>query len=73
MTAHEDRLTEWYERRWPASAEKVECFSGAMHWQGGPWDDRDVQTAQRTYPGWRAELGFEGHALAVYPPDTAET
>jgi hypothetical protein len=62
-------LNEWYRERWPASAEKVEMFFGAIHWQGGPWDERDVAIARRTYPaGWRIELGYEGSVISAYAP-----
>jgi len=52
--------------RWPF-ATKVELIDGLPIWStdGGPWDDRDVRAAERTFPGWRAELGDRGHSLTL--------
>lgn len=57
-----------YRRRWPF-ATKVELLNGIPYWttDGGPWDERDVQAADRTFPGWRAVLEDDGHTLTLRP------
>ncbi len=58
-----------YMSRWPF-ATKVELMDGAPYWQTdhGPWDEQDVQAAERAFPGWRAVLLHDGHVLTLTPP-----
>ena len=51
--------------RWPTSAEKVELFAGVLVFTGH-FDERDLETAQRTYPGRRPVLNAD-HGLEVHP------
>ena len=59
-----------YTSRWPF-ATKVELIDGAPYWQSdyGPWDERDLEAAERTFPGWRAVLLDDGYVMTLRPPD----
>lgn len=59
-----------YASRWPF-ATKVELIDGAPYWHTdyGPWDERDLEAAERTFPGWRAVLLDDGLVLTLRPPD----
>jgi hypothetical protein len=50
--------SEVYFSRWPSGAEKVELFDGSLVFTG-IFDERDVEMAERTYPGaaGRAQRG----------------
>jgi hypothetical protein len=48
-----------YAYRWPSGAEKVELVDGALLFSG-EFDERDVEIAERTYPGRRVLLGPHG-------------
>ncbi|MFB4315406.1 Uma2 family endonuclease [Actinomadura sp. 21ATH] len=43
-------LIDAFGRRWPTGAEKVELWDGCPVFYGG-WDERDVEIAERAYPG----------------------
>ncbi|MEV4251944.1 Uma2 family endonuclease [Spirillospora sp. NPDC049652] len=43
-------LIDAFGRRWPTGAEKAELWDGCPVFYG-EWDDRDVEIAQRAYPG----------------------
>jgi len=51
--------------RWPTGAQKVELFHGVLVFTGD-FDERDLDTAQRTYPGRRPVLNADG-GLEVHP------
>lgn len=42
---------EWWSSRWPTSATPAEAHDGVPVWLGGPWDDRDLEAAERLLPG----------------------
>ncbi|RZS30521.1 hypothetical protein EV193_11641 [Herbihabitans rhizosphaerae] len=58
---------EVYLHRWPSGAEKVELIEGALCFQGS-FDQRDVEIAERAYPG-RIVLLDESGSLEVHPND----
>ncbi|WP_018351873.1 hypothetical protein [Longispora albida] len=60
-----------YEYRWPTGAEKCELIDGALVFSG-QFDERDVETAQRAYPGRRVQLGPD-NGIEVYPGGTSWT
>ncbi|MDO5629698.1 MAG: hypothetical protein Q4G43_15390 [Mobilicoccus sp.] len=60
-----------YEQRWPLGAHSCELCNGVAIWQG-PWDDRDVAVAERTFPGRYVTLDAEGN-LFVGPCDPGVT
>jgi hypothetical protein len=47
---HEPIDVDVYEYRWPTGAEKVELWDGCPLFSGF-FDERDVQIAERAYPG----------------------
>lgn len=51
--------------RWPTGAERVELVHGVMIFTGH-FDERDLETARRTYPGRRPVINADG-ALEVHP------
>jgi hypothetical protein len=53
--ADEDIPADVFCTRWPTGAEKVELEDGCPVFYGA-WDDRDVETAERTYPGRTVRL-----------------
>lgn len=56
---------EQWRHRWPVAVEKTELVGGVIIFVG-EFDSRDVETAQRTYPGRRALLTETGH-IEVHP------
>lgn len=56
--------------RWPTSAQKVELMSGVLIF-AGEFDERDLETARRTYPGRRAVLNADG-GLEIHPDGTGD-
>jgi hypothetical protein len=56
--------------RWPTGARKVELFSGVLVFTGD-FDERDLDTARRTYPGRRPVLNADG-GLEVHPAGDGE-
>jgi hypothetical protein len=63
---HEPFTIDAYLHRWPSGAEKVELWAGALVFYG-QFDERDIVTAERTFPGRRVVLnedrGLEVHAM----------
>lgn len=55
-----------YRYRWPTGAEKVELVHGVLVFMG-QWDERDVEIAQRAYPGRIIRLRYDGTVLEVHP------
>ncbi|MFC8247614.1 hypothetical protein [Streptomyces chartreusis] len=51
--------------RWPTGAQKVELLHGVLIFVGD-FDERDLETARRTYPGRRPVLNADG-GLEVHP------
>ncbi len=51
--------------RWPSGTYKAELFAGVLVFSG-EFDHRDVETAQRTYPGRRVLLN-EGGGIEIHP------
>ncbi|MEU9397048.1 hypothetical protein AB0D86_44555 [Streptomyces sp. NPDC048324] len=51
--------------RWPTGAEKVELIHGVMVF-AGHFDERDLDTARRTYPGRRPVINADG-GLEIHP------
>ncbi|MEU0633254.1 hypothetical protein [Streptomyces sp. NPDC005989] len=51
--------------RWPTAAQKVELLHGVLVF-AGDFDERDLETARRTYPGRRPVLNADG-GLEVHP------
>ena len=51
--------------RWPSGAHKAELFRGVLVYSG-EFDERDVATARRTYPGRRVVLN-EGGGIEIHP------
>jgi len=51
--------------RWPTAVVKAEMFDGVLLFTGD-FDDRDVVTAERTYPGRRVLLNSDGD-IEVHP------
>ncbi|KUM95741.1 hypothetical protein AQI95_43030 [Streptomyces yokosukanensis] len=51
--------------RWPTSVQKVELLNGVLIF-AGDFDERDLDTARRTYPGRRPVLNVDG-GLEVHP------
>lgn len=60
-----------YQHRWPTGAEKVELWDGVLVFYGD-FDQRDLDIAQRAYPGRRIRLDPDSHAIEVHTGD-AET
>lgn len=64
---------EAFRSRWPTGAEKSELSHGVLQFTG-PFDERDVEIAQRTYPGRQVLLnedrGLEVHPASDGPPQT---
>jgi hypothetical protein len=56
--------------RWPTGAEKSELVRGVLLFSG-TFDERDVATAQRTYPGRRVLLNAHG-GIEVHPAGLGE-
>jgi hypothetical protein len=52
---HEPITVDAYIYRWPMGAEKVELVDGCPFFYGY-FDDRDVETAERAFPGRRAVI-----------------
>lgn len=53
--------------RRPTAAQKAELFHGVLVF-AGDFDERDLETARRTYPGRRPVLNADG-GLEVHPAD----
>ncbi|MFE1876421.1 hypothetical protein ACFW9N_37105 [Streptomyces sp. NPDC059496] len=51
--------------RWPTGAQKVELLHGVLVFVGD-FDERDLDTARRTYPGRRPVVNADG-GLEVHP------
>jgi hypothetical protein len=51
--------------RWPTATQKVELLHGVLVFVGD-FDERDLATARRAYPGHRAVLNADG-GLEVHP------
>ncbi|WP_330301799.1 MULTISPECIES: hypothetical protein [unclassified Streptomyces] len=56
--------------RWPTGAQKVELFSGVLLFTGA-FDERDLATTRRTYPGRRPALNAD-RGLGVHPAGKGE-
>jgi Putative restriction endonuclease len=56
--ADEEILADVFGARWPTGAEKAELADGCPVFYG-TWDERDVEIAQRTYPGRIVRLDQE--------------
>ncbi|MDX2631111.1 hypothetical protein PV381_31940 [Streptomyces scabiei] len=56
--------------RWPTAAQKVELIHGVLVFIGD-FDERDLDTARRTYPGRRPVLNADG-GLEVHPAGMGE-
>jgi hypothetical protein len=56
--------------RWPSGTGKAELFAGVLVYSG-EFDQRDVETARRTYPGRKIVLN-EGGGIEVHPAGDAE-
>lgn len=59
------------QQRWPTAATACELIDGALIFTG-KFDQRDVEIAQRTYPGRRVQLGPD-NGLEIYPGGTTWT
>lgn len=65
-------------QRWPTATEKAELYFGVLVY-AGQFDQRDVETAQRAYPGRRVLLNTsasleihpagDGPLLSIFHPD----
>lgn len=55
-------------RRWPLGAGYAELVRGRAVW-AGPWDERDVATAQICFPGRKVYLTRGDRALVVTRAD----
>jgi hypothetical protein len=55
--------------RWPSATHKAELFLGVLAYSG-EFDERDVETARRTYPGRQVVLN-EGGGIEVHPAGDA--
>ena len=70
---HEPIDVEVYLHRWPSGAYKVELTNGVLQFTG-QFDHRDVEIAQRAYPGrvvlLNESLGIEVHPASDDPPQT---
>jgi hypothetical protein len=58
-------------RRWPTGAKKVGIYDGAALFSGD-FDERDVEIAQRAYPGRRVVLTASGD-IEIYPRGSTKT
>jgi hypothetical protein len=58
-----------WQYRWPTGAEKAELYEGVIVFCG-QFDERDVVTAQRTYPGRPVVLNESG-GIEIHPADIA--
>jgi hypothetical protein len=70
--ATEKILVDAFGHRWPTGAEKAELWDGCPVFYG-VWDDRDVEIAQRAYPGRVIRLDQEPGkpgTLSVLPADS---
>ncbi|MFF3726956.1 hypothetical protein ACFYYM_31845 [Streptomyces erythrochromogenes] len=56
--------------RWPTATQKVELIHGVLIFVGD-FDERDLETARRTYPGRRPVLNADG-GLEVHPAGTGD-
>lgn len=56
--------------RWPTAAQKVELVHGVLIFTGD-FDERDLETARRTYPGRHPVLNVDG-GLEVHPAGCGE-
>ncbi|MEV2255853.1 hypothetical protein AB0I94_35750 [Streptomyces sp. NPDC050147] len=63
-------LTQVLVARWPTGATKSELIHGVLYFTGA-FDQRDVATAERAYPGRRALVNRDG-ALEVHPAGQGE-
>jgi hypothetical protein len=64
-TASEPFTVDVCQHRWPTGAEKAESYNGVLVF-GGALDQRDVEIAQRAYPGREIVLNAGG-GLEVAP------
>jgi hypothetical protein len=62
---HEPFTVDAFSHRWPTGAEKVELFDGVPLFYGD-FDHRDVEAAQRAYPGRRVLLNESG-GIEIHP------
>lgn len=58
---------EAWAHRWPSGVERCELSAGVPVFQGN-FDQRDVETARRTYPGRRIVINEDG-GLEVHPAE----
>ncbi|MFJ2008335.1 hypothetical protein [Streptomyces chartreusis] len=56
---------EVFVHRWPTSTLKAELVNGILVFSG-VFDERDLTTVERTYPGRRAVLNTDG-SIEVHP------
>jgi len=63
--AAEPMTAEMLLSRWPTGAQKVELIHGVLIFVGD-FDERDLDTARRAYPGRRPVLNGDG-GLEVHP------
>lgn len=42
-------------KRWPLGVERLDIIKGVAYFYGD-WDERDVETARRTFPDFKVEL-----------------
>ncbi|EWM14424.1 hypothetical protein [Kutzneria sp. 744] len=61
---------EMWRYRWPSGTFKAELFAGVLVYSG-EFDERDVETARRTYPGRQIVLN-DGGGIEVHPGGDAE-
>nr|CEL19207.1 hypothetical protein [Kibdelosporangium sp. MJ126-NF4]CTQ94993.1 hypothetical protein [Kibdelosporangium sp. MJ126-NF4] len=54
-----------WQHRWPSGTWKAELVSGVLVFSG-QFDERDLKTARRTYPGRQVVLN-EGGGIEVHP------
>jgi hypothetical protein len=58
-----------WQHRWPTGTEKAELYAGILVYSG-QFDERDVVTAQRTYPGRQVILNAGG-GIEIHPASEA--
>ncbi|WP_338704348.1 hypothetical protein V2W30_41250 (plasmid) [Streptomyces sp. Q6] len=67
--ASEPMTFEAFLARWPTGAWKTEMIDGVVYFYG-EFDERDVQVAERAYPGRRALIN-RANDLELHPGGTA--
>ena len=70
---HELFEIDTWQHRWPSATHKAELYLGVLVYSG-EFDERDVETARRTYPGRQVVLnedgGIEIHPAGDTPPSS---